>query len=139
MRYPVLQGTHSKKIRLAQILRNCYYEVSTKKALRAMQQVSCTRTRESVHARPHYGKNCHILSKNYGRFLIYKTFTREIFELQMKKTNQVNLNEMITDDVNYMDSESKKRPHNFWTILNKKDHCVPLLLTWKYVAASKGQ
>ena len=59
-----------KKIRLAQILRNCYYEVSTKKALRAMQQVSCTRTRESVHARPHYGQSCHILSKNYDRFLI---------------------------------------------------------------------
>ena len=31
-----------------------------------------------------------------------------IFELQMTKTNQVNLSEIITDDVNYMDSESKK-------------------------------
>ena len=71
--------------------------------------------------------------------LLYKKFYKgnDFFELQMTKTNQVYLSETITDELNYMDSESKKASY-FLDNNAQNNHSVPLLLTWKYVAASRA-
>ena len=61
-------------------------------------------------------------------FLYIKGLQRKvIFELQMTKNNQVNLSEIITDEVNYMDSESKKGSIIFGRYYKKGPLCTSTL------------